>query len=287
MTWRKYFRLCIVVYSVFLFVLTSCEENTVPCVPRDPTNQFAERISHEDATPNKKPTKYAVLINGSTEIRFAADIVLAYQILVENGFERKNTYIINAVEENWYWFPIDGLATTGNVKALLDFLAKKVTKNDLLFMLVTDHGGQIIQESENTTQENSVKLSTIILQDGVMNQKEIREYLNNINPQLGVFLIGTCFGGGFAEEVGEKQFVAIAGTKPHEVGFADESDSFIGAFMMAFRDVLRSDGNLDGKVSINEAFEYARIHHSYTKNGKQVPMIVSALDPKTVFLTLN
>ena len=54
--------------------------------------------------------------------------------------------------------------------------------------------------------------------------------------------------------------------------------------MLAFRDKQHSDLNGDGKVSIKEAFEYAKRRHSWSSYGKQKPFIKGDLDPDEVFL---
>ncbi|MFH0949333.1 MAG: hypothetical protein V1802_02500, partial [Candidatus Aenigmatarchaeota archaeon] len=93
-----------------------------------------------------------------------------------------------------------------------------------------------------------------------------------------------CYGGGFAEEIGKERYIAVASAKPYQGGYGKTNNTFGGYFMLAFRDKNKSDTNEDGRVSIREAFEYAKGRHKWTKKKEQEPIIRGELNPNRVFL---
>ncbi|MEK9175116.1 MAG: C13 family peptidase [Patescibacteria group bacterium] len=271
--------------GIFFLFSVGCGENQSIVGPPAPSRKLLDRISREEQEePNIKSTKYALLINGSAETRFFADISVAYQILLENDFKREDIYILDAEENDWYWYPIDGMANQINLFVALNYLKKKATRQDMLFVYVVDHGGKISKKITNETATQNISLSTLHLVDYSIDQNEFARYLEGLKTQIAIFIFDMCYSGGFAEEVGRHNIVAISGTQADKVGRSRKYDSFVGSFMLAFRNINESDLNSDGKVSIYEAFEYAKKKHSFTRNKKQVPFIQGNIDPQQIFL---
>lgn len=246
-----------------------------------------QRLANSADKPNNRPDKYAVLICGLRESRFQVNLSLAYQVLLENGFFAENIYILEGDGGKTFLYPLDDAATKSNVKFLFDYLAKKVDGEDLLFVEVTDHGERTQLLMADPTDINRDNYSVINLVDDSLSQKEFAGYLTDICPQTGIFVFGQCYSGGFAEEIGKNKFVAVASTKATAVASADPynlDDIFESHFMLAFRNKAVSDRNGDGRVSVEEALDYVKQNHSYTKDKKQFPFIQSDLNPETIFL---
>ncbi len=275
--------------SLLIFVsLSGCRRRTEAIGPVGFPNyrvkSLSQRLNQENNHPSTVPIKYAVLINGDGDNRFTADITVSYEILLENGFRAENIYILNYSALETYYHPVDDVLTKSNLKLLFSYLKNKTTNRDLLFVYVTDHGERVKKISLYPLR--FVDLSTIDLVDEQIDQVEFANLFDGMNINLGIFVFNQCFSGGFAEELGRNNFIAVASTKASKGGYDDVGDSFCGFFMLAFRDWRVSDTNKDGKVSISEAVEYAKQRNSYSRNKQQEPFIQSDLDPKKVFLNL-
>lgn len=246
--------------------------------------RLEQRIQQESIRPNGEPDKYAVLISGETERRHGANISLAYQVLLEQEFQRENIYLlVSPVKENFY-YPIDDFARRESIKMVFDHLRERIDEKDLLFVYVTDHGGRFTKTIEKNNEKSKVMLSTVVLPGRNLGQREFARYLEGINSQTGIFLFDQCFSGGFAEEIGKGNYIAIASTQPEDTSKSRFQNSFGGYFMLALRDKAVSDLNADGRVSVEEAFEYAKTRHSGTRNKKQEPFIQGEINAGELFL---
>jgi len=258
-----------------------------------PPIKLEQRISEEIAKPNGKPDKYGVIISGSSEERHKENSSLAYQILLENGFQRENVYLLDNKGNKTSLYPVDDISSKEAVKKLFSHLEKKVDSEDLLFVYTTGHG------------DNTFKLA---LPGENLSEKEMEEYLSNIHPKTGILIFDQCSGGNFAKRTGKGRYIGISASEgdknsksntfPQEFfrSYNNKSDinndgkvSVEEAFNHAksfFRSCRnnKSDVNNDGKVSVEEAFNHAVSNDSYTKRGEQKPQIYSGVDASKVFL---
>lgn len=244
-------------------------------------DRLKDRLKHEGYKPNGQADKYAVLISGKAELRYQANLSIAYQILLEIGFKRESIYILDPAGEDTYFYPVDGLDKKTNIRAVFESLAKRIDDQDLLFVYVTDHGNRAFEGPGSQTLQ-----SILLVENSVsITQKEFFSYLSDINPRVGVLLFDQCFSGGFAKETGKGKFISIAASKADEISGSLLYNSFGGEFLKAFRNKNESDKNKDGKVSIQEEFAYAVKKDLASKYKEQTPMIVStSIDPSSIFL---
>ena len=231
------------------------------------------------SSPEDVPEKYAVLISGQTEERHALNMTLVYNFLLDNGYNEKNIYVIDGKgQDRIYCYPVNASATVDNVRLAFNSLESKLDKNDSLFVYVSDHG------SRTEISEGAV-LSTITTNDGsVLDQRKFEDFIEKLNYGLGIFLFDQCYSGGFAKETGHGNNVSIASASADESAYSGGiHNSFTAYFIKSFVFSVDSDRNLDGNVSISEAFDYAATNHSYSARGKQNPFISTELDPGTIF----
>ncbi len=231
-----------------------------------PPIKLEKRISKEISKPNGKPDKYGVIISGSSEERHKENSSLAYQILLENRFQRENVYILDDKGDKTAFYPVDDIASKEAVKKLFSHLEKKVDSEDLLFVYTTGHGDETFK---------------LALPGENLSEKEMEEYLSNIHPKAGVLIFDQCYGGNFAKRTGKKEYIGISAS---EVGKMSKLNTFPQAFFNSLREDNKSDIDNDGKVSVKEAFNYAKSNDSYAKKGKQKPQIYSGVDASKVFL---
>jgi len=233
------------------------------------------RIIGEPAKPNNRPDKYAVLINGSDESRFVAEISLIYQVLLENGFRRENVYILDQRGSEDFLYPADDIASRKNLESVFLHLSKKVDSEDLLVVHISDHGVR------NKT-EDGQEITEIYLPSGNVSEIDLEGYLSNIKPKYGIITTEICYGGGLALRLGKGRYIGISQTTDKDLGYSSLRDSFGGFFYQAFRNHAMSDRNGDDLVTIDEAFAYAKENHSWSKRRIVHPQLVSELDVKDI-----
>lgn len=251
------------------------------------SKRLKNRISQEGAVKNHQPDKYAVLIRGDYEERFVADTSLVYQVLLENGFKSEHIYILADARRKaeTYFHPIDDIATKGNLEILMDHLTNIVDEEDLLFICLIDHGGKGLFRNPDDPVGKMVSSSTFNLRGEDLNELELKSRLSKIYPKTGILVFEFCFSGGFAERLGGT-YVAIASTDSHVEGYSKAGNSFIGYVFEALsqRKGDEVDINKDRRVSLQEAFDYAKRNHYKTKSGKQKPVVKSDTPLDEIFI---
>ena len=224
--------------------------------------------------------KYAILISGSNEKRDKLDLTFAYQILLEDGFERTNIHILDSDGKETQLYPVEGRATKSRIKKILGELAGKIEQDDLLFVYFTGHG-----DRGRLSKSKREDVSAIELSRTYMNQIELKKLLDQIRGGRIVVLADVCYGGGIAQAVSSKRCIGISGCKAETGVYGDVGDTFGFFFMGAYRDIKESDLNRDGRVSIDEAFLYAGDRRMRSRRRWTEPTIYpSETDAGSVYL---
>ena len=240
---------------------------------------------------NSNDHSYAVIISGGiniekNHIRYWNNSSLIYQLLVDvYGYKRENIYVLMAggpVEDVFknnflytnpyildnFHFDLNGdgtddvgyPATKKAISEVFDLLSNKLTTEDDLFVFTTDHGdmdGQIclwgeeeLTPTEFTTEINKIK-----------NVKSIAVTSSH------------CFGGALIEPFKAPGRTISSSTLLCELSNANGEgiDDLYSEF--AFKWILghinaKADTDGDGKVSMYEAFIYARENDHFYNNGE-------------------
>ena len=251
------------------------------CDSQPPQPQRLEqRISQEVAQPNGQPDKYGVIISGNTDYRHKENLSLAYQVLLENGFQRENIYILDSDGEKTAFYPVDDLASKEAIKILFGHLSKKVDSKDLLFVYTTDHGERITKTDSVNGKETPTELSTLVIPGEDLSETEMATYLSSIHPKTGVLVFDQCYSGGFAQRTGTGNYIGISASEADKVS---KANTFPQALFNSWRD-KKADENKDGRISIQEAFDYALANDSYAQSKAQTPQIFSGINADEVFL---
>ncbi len=274
--------------------LSGCVDEERELVSYAPVeSECSDYVIEEVKAPiTKIEDKFAVLISGLTEERHTANLSVAYQVLLENGFKSENIYVLDRNGRNKYYHPVHGRGTKVFVEKAFKKLQAKIDKNDMLFVYVTNHGykakvegGKIIRINKNEAGKTGKKeLSLIDLVGKDIHQEEFAGLLKKMQYKLGIFLFDQCYSGGFAEEVGNDRNIAIASTDKNKSAYSRINDSIFGDFFLGFRRKGKSDTNKDGRVSLKEAFDYMMRTNTMWKNNNFKPFISSDLNPDKVFL---
>lgn len=286
-------RLALLIASTTLSLFLSCDETPLHQGKRLPpkklnesfqsnlqpkTSNLEQRISQEPIGTKGKPDKYGVLISGANEARYQLDLTLIYQILLESGFKKENIYILDEHGREEFLYPTDGKATKANIENLFSHLEKKVDAEDLLVVHISDHGDTTRVKNKSSNLGEYQKVTEVSLPGENITELDLERYLSGIQPQIGIVTTDVCFGGGIARRIGNGKYIGISASEENEEAHEEPRDSFGGFFYQAFRNFKASDKNQDGKVSLDEAFNYAKSNHSWTKNGNDTPLLKSDLD---------
>ena len=249
-----------------------------------------QRPSSLEKKINQTPReKYAVLISAESEPRHVYNLNWAYQTLSELGYFDKNMYVFDDSSANSNIFIRYALTTKKNILKLLNNLSKEIDSNDIFFLYVTGHGYIEPNNDDNLLSNNKIedRISYIEMKFGeYLYSTELKEYLANIQPEVGICLFDQCHSGGFAELIGGENYVAISAYKKDE---SSQDNGFPIAFFTSFKKKLSSeirigDSNSDGRVSIYEAFIHAKVKDIYSLNGRYHPQLKSILNSDKIFL---
>lgn len=165
-------------------------------------------------------------------------------------------------------------ATKANIKNTLGTLANKLNKDDHLFIFVIDHGG---------TDDNNTN-SYICL----WNYESLYDYelATMLEPFTSKFVnvnvvLGQCFSGGFNDNLKKVGCVVASASTGSESSWACSDipyDEFVYQWTCAVNEAthrnvsVKSDVDNNGRVTMEEAFNYAKTHD---RVSKEHPMYTS------------
>lgn len=241
---------------------------------------------------------YAIILSGgiqpmSNHERYWNDCSFIYQTLVNKYFIPRNNIFpimsdgtnpaadMHTVANTYVSQPLDldfdGLndiqlaANKSNVNTVLNQLIPKLERDDHLFLYVIDHGGS----------NDYVSKSYICLWNGgKLYDTELAEMLlpfTNKGVNVNVVL-GQCFAGGFVEELTQTGCVVSAASTGSESSWGCTDipyDEFVYQWTSAVNMAnhkgvaVSSDSDGNGRVTMDEAFTYAKSNDRVTKEHPQ------------------
>ncbi len=224
--------------------------------------------------------KYAVLVSGGVNAsynygRYLNDLAEMYKTLVgKYGYAKSDITVLYADGSS---HDLDGdgkseitkSATKADLTKTLQDLKSKLTKEDLFFFFSTNHGGQLAAGSD--------KARLWLWNQEFMEDAEFATLLDALSYKLAIITMEQCFSGGFLHNLQGPNRVIATACDWNEVSYACDSegnyDEFVYYWTAAVRDQKPdgtpvSAGGSDGKVSLREAFDYAKANDS-TKETPQ------------------
>ena len=256
--------------------------------------------------------KYAVIINGganayNNHIRYWNNCSAIYKVLKNYyGYKDSDIFVLmsdgksSSVDRNYGSVQkpkydsspldldgdgvgdIDYAATKSNITYVFNQLSKKITPEDNLFVFTTDHG---------------VKGPYLCLWNGEhMNDTEFAKEIDKVNAGYMTILMLQCYGGGFINKLAKENRVIMTASSGDELAWGSTLYNY-GFFLMPWiaavsgldinGKTVDADTNKDGKISMYEAFIYAKEHDKKAIDGTEHPQykyIPSSLGEN---LTLN
>jgi hypothetical protein len=238
---------------------------------------LAARLQQDAAAGNHKVDHFAVLIGADTELRHRGNLSMAYQVLLEQGYQRERIFIFDS-EGGTPFFPVADVTTIAALDMMFDYLSKTVEPHDTLFVYVTGHGRRITADQDDNGDSKTIGVSTLILNPGEeVSQDEFTKFLERVTPAVGMAFFDQCYWGQFSTpKLGD--WITITTADPNETS---HGVSFPRAFWQAFR--AQPEGS---PISIFEAFKTAMVEDRATRMGLNRPRISHGyLDPNRLLLT--
>lgn len=239
----------------------SDEEKESTDISSDKTGAAAEsgaknctESSGEDAIENNLGSqRYAVIASGASLNSqhykwFLNSTNMAYKLLKNSGYIDENIYYLFENSKELY---VDYEATINNFKKITAELQEKTKENDNIILFLIGHGSY------------SPPNSYYALDDYNLSDIELAEMFKNIKRNKLIFVFSPCNSGGFVDNLSGKNTVVITSARKDESNRA----AFIEPFLTSFDGM--GDTDKDGKVSFEEAFNYAcvNVKEQFAANG--------------------
>ncbi|MCB9654697.1 MAG: hypothetical protein H6729_11265 [Deltaproteobacteria bacterium] len=259
--------------------------------PPDPVD-LERRLRLLPDEPNHRVDHFAILIGAETELRHRGNLSMAYQVLIEQGYDRNDVFIFDS-EGGTPFFPNTDVTTRASLSLLFDYLARVVEPHDSLLVYVTGHGRRVAADEESKGEAQRLGVSTIVLNPGEeVSQDEFVTWLEAVPVGVGIAFFDQCY---FGQISSPKLCNWVTMTTAAE----DETShgvSFPRAFWNAFRtppprsqSMSRSQTELRTEaspVTVYEAFKRAMVADVATRLGQNRPRIAHAcVNPAALLLT--
>ena len=267
-------------------------------IPVSVKNRYGDKSSSKPAVRKQTLTNdasiaaqrtYAIILNGGISLlsnheRYWNDCSFIYQTLVNRyGVPKDNIYPLMSDGTNPDFdirctaggymtqsldLDFDGeneiklAATKANVRSTLSSLASKMEKDDHLFIYVIDHGG---------TNDYNTNSYICLWGNESLYDYELAEMLTPFTSKLVNVnvVLGQCFSGGFIDNLTKTGCVVAAASKGSESSWACSKipyDEFVYRWTCAVNgadhlgQAIKADTDNNGRVTMDEAFLYAKRH---------------------------
>jgi hypothetical protein len=222
--------------------------------------------------------KYALLISGKTEERHIVNMGLIYGSLLTHGFRKEDICVLDGYGIGREFYNVNGAATRENVVSAFQELESRIDSNDSVFVYVSDHGSRRFDD-------DGVEFATISMHDGsLLDQGTFAALVSKLDYGRGFFLFDQCYGGAFAQELGYGNNIAIAASEPDSVAYSTASGRSFSTYLISVFENNAADNSHDGRISVQEAFDYAYNHFPMVWGGYEFPVIYTELDASLIFL---
>jgi len=208
-----------------------------------------------------QPKHFAFLIGANTEVRHRNNLSLAYQVLIEQGYDRQHIFILDSEGGTPAIYPISDTLTQESMGMMFNWLSKNLSQIDTILVYVTGHGNQ---------------KSLLLNRAEEMSKQNFLFYLSSIKIRTGIVIFDQCYWG--APKI-KSPFIFISATSDLRTS---HGVSFPRMFWRAFRRLE------DPVISISQAFDFARAHDRGRLFGHQQPEIFfSTIHPARIDLLGN
>lgn len=269
------------IYENFPHVFPRSVERMYPSRLEERLTQLKQK--NDDHTSRER---YALIVSGEQEDRFLANASIAYRTLIENGVLPEHMFVLTFDGNENYYVPVDDVANRMSIGMVMDYFSDVVDRNDSLFVQFSDHGRRDSYTFSDDTSKAKY-ISSFKVRNSKIASYEIDRDLSRLQPREGLLVVGACNSGGICEDISNEDFICISSGRENEKSHSSLNGSFPGDFMEAFtyNKKRNADSDKDGRVSVLEAYEFARENHRWTKNGTERPeLFFKRVDPAQIYL---
>lgn len=201
----------------------------------------SETASEYSGQNGQAAQKFAIVIGGASHDRqhynwFLGSTGMAYKLLKNSGYTDKNIYYLFEGKNEP---DVDYLSTLSNFKKAVQDIKSRSGAADTILLILIGHGGFDGADSY------------YCLSDSNLSDIEMAGLFKDIKRDKLIFVFSPCNSGGFVDDLSGNNTVTITSTRKDETNRA----AFIEPFLTAFDG--SGDADMDGKVSLAEAFNHA------------------------------
>ncbi|MGQ9777953.1 MAG: C13 family peptidase [Thermodesulfobacteriota bacterium] len=207
------------------------------------------------------PDRYAVLIAGgwnpaNNHIRYWNDLKTMYNILRSNGYAAQRIYVIYAdgVPRDSS-MPVHYSATPASIATVFNTLSRSMSDNDTLYIMLNDHGSP----------------NALCLWYVNMSNTDFGNEVNKVSRYSQMVIqMKQCHSGSFIPPLTGARRTVMSSCASNQLSYGHPSNQF-GEFTYWYFSALtgrkpdgsgnvNADSNNNGKISILEAYNFARSH---------------------------
>ncbi|MEM7103496.1 MAG: hypothetical protein AAF502_10225 [Bacteroidota bacterium] len=224
------------------------------------------------------PETYIMLYSGGIDAngaygRYWNDMVFFYFTMTWiYGVPADNIRVVykNGVAENGF-MPVHYPAYPNDIQEAFDWFEEEMDFDDTFIFFATNHGGHGFTDNNNDEADNDDECIYYYNQNSVYTDDMLADQINDLTFGRMLGIIEPCFGGGLLRDLSGPNRVLVSASTEDQVSYGglqnygNSYDDFVFHFTSALAgqhpdgNAVDADNNNDNKVSMAEAFEYARI----------------------------
>lgn len=240
-----------------------------------------------DLTVNERQT-YVMIFSGGINsskayLRYWNDMVFFHFTLTWIlGVDVANIKVVykNGVGEDGY-MPVHYAASIAGVDAAFNWFDDNMDANDRFIFFATNHGGDGYADANDDESDNDDEAIFYYNESTRISDDLLAERINGMTFSQFIGIFEPCFGGGLIRDLRGENRVMVSASTENQVSwggltnYGNSYDHFVfyltSALAGQFADgtPVDADTNNDGKVSMAEAFEYARV----ADDADEIPQI--------------
>ncbi len=211
--------------------------------------------------------------SGSAHMRYWNDMVFFHFTLTWIlGVDASNIKVVykNGVGEDGY-MPVNYAASISGVNDAFEWFEEEMDANDRFVFYATNHGGHNYSDGNNDELDNDDEAIFYYNESSVIRDDLLATLINGLTFDEFIGILEPCFAGGLIRDLSGTDRVIMSASTEDQVSwggltnYGNSYDHFVFFFTSAlagqYPDGTAVDADTDnnGKVSMAEAFEYARV----------------------------
>lgn len=183
--------------------------------------RLIEKLQKTNLEQKNSNKHYAILIAGNAEDRHKNNLSLAYQVLLEQGYNKQDIYIFDSTGADTPLYPLIDQTNIKSIQLMFNWLAENVNETDTILFYMTGHGTKVGIES-----------AYMLNKAEILYKKDFETFLSKINPNIGIIFSDFCYWG-LIDNIKLSEYIFISVTDDNHVS---AGTTFAREFWKSFRD---------------------------------------------------